>query len=540
MTAEQTLRRFDEKQLDAVFAELDSCHEPGGAVAIAIGGIPVYRKGFGLANIELPVLLSSTIRMRIGSTTKHFICLAYMLLCEDGKANIDDPVEKYIPEIHPVAHGITIRQLMGHTSGLRDSLAVSMFTNGTGAPVTRSEMTAYYQTIGDLDFAPGTAWSYNNGAYTLLSTVIERLTADPLDDILRKRIFQPLGMHYTMLRRWDSGFVPNSATLHMASPQGGFTRDVMGPEYDGAGGLVATMDDMLIWLKHMDAPTIGSVATWDLMRTPFRLPNGISTGYGLGLVIDTYRGVDTISHSGGVMSGNSQMIKVPAAGLDISIAINRSDVGASSLANKVIDLLVEGLTPQPPKKTAEPISGLYVSPSSGRVVELSAANGGQMASFDGFPMLPMDIDEGGMLQLPETLRNLQISFLPHDNEGSLFEFDIQDRMDKIEPNTEAKLSDMCGEYHAASIGAFAMVQQTADGPRLTFDGAHGRAAYTLEPLTVHHWRAASLGISAIQSGIITFADDGQSFDLTSTRLRHVRFIRRCPERSSASPSGQLA
>src|SRR5882724_6726848 len=89
--------KFDEKALDAIFADLNQARLPGAAVGIALNGTPVYRTGFGLANMELPVVRSPTIRMRIGSTSKHFTCLAYLLFCEEGKAGIDDPLAKYLP-----------------------------------------------------------------------------------------------------------------------------------------------------------------------------------------------------------------------------------------------------------------------------------------------------------------------------------------------------------------------------------------------------------------------------------------------------------
>ncbi|MGI9170419.1 MAG: serine hydrolase domain-containing protein, partial [Caulobacteraceae bacterium] len=380
-----TLDRFDEQEIDEIFAPLNQCRKPGGAVGIAIGGTPVYRKGFGLAHIELPVLLSPTIRMRIGSTTKHFAAFAYMLLCEAGKAGIDDAIENHIPEIHAAAHGVTMRRLMGHTGGLRDSVAISMLTNGPAAPLTDAQMRAYYATIDDVDFAPGTAWSYNNGGYLLLTAVIERLAGRTLDEVLRTCIFQPLGMNDTLLRRWEREFVPNSATLHMIDAKGNFTRDYMGMEITGMGGIVSTMDDMLIWLKHMDAPTIGSAETWRLMREPHRLANGSSTQYGLGLTAAPYRGVETVHHGGGVLGGNSQMIKVPSAGLDITVAVNRADVRAVDFANRIIDLLVDGLEPEPEKADAEKATGVYISPTSGRVVELAEKEGIQLFSFDGLP-----------------------------------------------------------------------------------------------------------------------------------------------------------
>jgi CubicO group peptidase (beta-lactamase class C family) len=140
MASHDILTRFDSTKIDRIFAPLDQCREPGAAVAIAIGGTPVYRRGFGLANMELPILIGPAMRMRIGSITKHVTCLAYMLLCEQGRAGIDDPIEKHVPEIHPIAHGVTMRQLMGHTSGLRDILSISMSVHGTSAVTTDREL----------------------------------------------------------------------------------------------------------------------------------------------------------------------------------------------------------------------------------------------------------------------------------------------------------------------------------------------------------------------------------------------------------------
>lgn len=121
---------FDEGKIDAIFGQVNQCHLPGAAVGIAIGGRPVYRKGFGLASMESPVVLSAATRIRIASVTKHFTCLAYLLLCEEGKADIDDRLGKHLPELHPVTHDVTMRQLMGHTSGLRDAHDIAWQFNG--------------------------------------------------------------------------------------------------------------------------------------------------------------------------------------------------------------------------------------------------------------------------------------------------------------------------------------------------------------------------------------------------------------------------
>ena len=334
---------LDEKKIDRIFAGLDSCRLPGAAVGIAIDGRPVYREGFGLANMELPVVLSPTTRMRIGSASKHFTSLAYLLLCEEGRAGIDDPIGKYLPELHPVAHPVTARQLMSHTSGLRDVHDICWQFGGLGRPVSSAELLSLYRDIGDANGPPGTEWNYNNGGYLMLSAAIEQITGQSLEDVLRERLFEPVGLHNTLLRRFDTDFVPNSATLHMTDAAGRFGKSYLGTALAGEGGIVSTVDDMLRWLAHMDTPAVGSPATWEAIKTSQRLHDRASTGYGLGLVVGNYRGVETLSHGGGVLGGNSQMLKVPAVGLDVVVLINRHDLEATSLTNEILDDCLVGL-----------------------------------------------------------------------------------------------------------------------------------------------------------------------------------------------------
>lgn len=525
MNAETTLRRFDEAKIDAVLAALNQHDKPGGAVAIAIGGVPVYRKGFGLASLELPALLSPSMRMRIGSTTKHFTCLAYLLLCEEGRASLDDPIERHLPELHAIAHGVTVRQLMGHTSGLRDIFGISMILHGPGIRITDQQMLDYYRTIDDVEFAPGTGWSYNNGGYVLLTAVIERLTGQPLDEVFRTRIFQPLGMDATMLRRWDSDFVPNSATLHMMNARGEYTRDYMGLEMTGAGGLVSTMDDMLVWLKHMDAPTVGSAQTWQALREPHRLANGHSTGYGLGLMTGTYRGVQVIMHGGTVMGGSSQMLKVPSAGLDISIAVNRADANASMIADQIIEVLVEGLHALPEKANVEAVEGVYVSASSGRVVELSALGGLQLFSLDGSQGLPVEMGHDGVLRLPAMLRYLQWEFKPEGSLGRLVHFGNEDLMSQAEVNREATIAPYVGNYRAGPLSTRAELNASDDKARLVLNGRYGSAEYELEPMTARLWRARPLGPLGALSGIVAFDDGGAGFHFSAGSIRRLKFAR---------------
>src|SRR5262249_2148749 len=161
-----------------------------------------------------------------------------------------------------VPGNITIRQLLTHTSGLRDSHEIRYHFSGTALAVSSDELLALYRDFDDVNTSPGSTWSYNNGGYLLVSAAIERWTGQPLEEVLWQRIFEPAGLYDTRLRRWDSDFVANSAALHMTKVGGGFEKAYLNTALSGEGGVVSTVDDMLRWLAQMDAPRVGSAATW--------------------------------------------------------------------------------------------------------------------------------------------------------------------------------------------------------------------------------------------------------------------------------------
>lgn len=519
-----TAGQFDRDRIDAILADVDQCLLPGVAIGIAIDGAPVYRRGFGLANIELPALLSPAIRMRIGSTTKHFAALAFMLLCEDGKADLDAPIGTYLPDLHPVTRDVTIRSLATHTSGLRDAFELILLFCGAGHPIRSDQYRDLYRGIDHVSSPPGTNWSYNNGGYVLLSAAIERIADQPLADVLRERIFAPVGMHDTMLRRWDSDFVANSATLHMTARSGGYSRDYMGMELGGEGGMVSTVDDMLRWLKHMDAPVVGSARTWAAMTTPMRLSNGTSTGYGLGLMMHDHRGVPTIAHGGTVFGGNSQMIKVPSAGLDIAIMANRADVSSVSLAEAIIDVLVPDLAPVP--AMAAPVTGTFLAATSGTVVQLQVANGAQIIAVNAGDA-PTRMDDRGSLR-PDSpaMTGIAVS-LPTDGEAGelLFTHDGQaEPATRIVPPAEADPIDIVGRYELTAPAIVVEIARTPEGDRMFSHGPFGTASFTLDRLSADIWRVRAMGNLPI-GGVVTFARDRRRFAFNTGRTRDLVFER---------------
>jgi CubicO group peptidase (beta-lactamase class C family) len=510
--------RIDPAALDALLAPYDSTHGPGFALGVALAGVPRYRKGVGLANVELPVALSPSIRMRIGSTTKHFCVLAVMLLAEEGRLSIDDSPRAVIPELPRWADAITLRQLMAHTSGMRDSLDLFFLTAGPGRPGPADAQLKLLAALDSVNFAPGASWNYNNGGYVLLSVIVERISGQSLEDFLRTRIFEPIGMADTRLRRLDTDLCPNSATLHLPTPGGGWTRGVFGLPIAGEGGIVSTVDDMLRWLAHMSAPIVGRRSTWDEMRTPVT-----THGYGLGLNMTEHRGLRTVHHAGGVVGGSSQMLKVLDHELDLILMTNgQSALDLYGLVDAVLDACFEGLPPVPKDAGGVPITGAFYSSKSGQVLTLSEHEGGQAMTIGGYT-LPARRDAAGQISvgiLPTDLRVKPIAGQARVDALLVTEFGATDRLDRVEASCEAKAPI---GYFDASAGLSARITDGPGGARMSLASSLGASLYKLEPLGPGLWRG--LGEAAMPLAL-TLEVDETGFALTSGRTVRLCFERR--------------
>jgi D-aminopeptidase len=526
---------FDTRRIDAILADLDQCHLPGAAVGIAIGGKPVYRKAFGLASMELPTVLAPSTRMRIGSVTKHFTCLAYMLLCEEGRAGVDDPVGKHLPELHPTTHAVTMRQLMGNVGGLRDVYDIFTQFNdsyvthaGAAQSVTSADLLSCYRHIDDVNAEPGTTWSYNNGGWLILSTVIERITGWPLEEVLWKRIFEPIGMYDTLLRRRDDDFVPNSCAQHAIRPAGGFRHLYWGVDnLIGAGAMVSTLDDMLRWLAHMNAPKVGSAATWATMMASQRLANGTLTGYGLGLKIDRYRGVETLHHGGNALGGNARMLKVPAANLNVVVLVNRQDISGTALTYRILDACLPGLDPisTPPSRRAA--TGVFRSPATGRIVQLFAKDGRQMASFGGVD-IPLTSDEDGVLWDMEIWRHAKqgVTLIGDPAQPDAIRFHDFGNCDELlrQPPAAPDRGRMMGRYRSEATDTSASIAESATGLILTTTGRWGSARHELECIARDIWRTKP-GPLGFVGGIVALTSDAAAFGFSSYQTRSLPFRR---------------
>jgi hypothetical protein len=312
----------------------------------------------------------------------------------------------------------------------------------------------------------------------------------------------------------------------MMDSAGRFEKSYLGVALGGEGGAVSTVDDMLRWLAHMDAPALGKPETWELMKTPQILANGTSTGYGLGLIADRYRGVDILFHGGGVMGGNSQMLKAPAAGLDIVVMTNRQDVSAALLTKQILDACVPGLDSDGASVAGRCVTGIFRSQATDRVIELFFKAGKQMVSIDGMAMAFEHHD--GVLR-PEPISGFvkqAVTLLGNAEQPTSIRFTelgASDVLTAIDPVRNADVAAITGCYRSHTTGTEVEICATGDGARLHTAGRFGSATFELESLAQDIWRARSQGSTSC-GGIWSFGD-GASLRFSSPRTQALAFER---------------
>ncbi|WP_435471895.1 serine hydrolase domain-containing protein [Variovorax sp. GB1P17] len=535
--------------IDALLQPFNRSDAPGLVIGIAQNGRSLYRRGIGMASLEQGVANTPRTRMRIASTSKHFTALAVLLLAEDGRLDIDDAVQKHLPELPQLgANGPTLRQLMNHTGGWRGHDELWCIVNGLAFQPRGLGLPAMVRQ-GELNFEPGTRMVYSNGAYFMLAKIIERVSGQGFDAFMKARIFEPMGMADTESVASDLDVRAGLAGLYVPASGGQWQRGIYPCELEGGGSLVSTLDDMLRWLAHLRSSdkTVGSASSWAQMLAPTTLSSGAVVPYGLGLFRHAYRGVEVIHHAGGVIGGTSQMLTVPAHGLDIMVMANGAAISPPALAYQLIDLLLADALSEPPEErtsaSAFPalVGQRYHAPATGSVIGFADVAGKLGLSWQGFTALPLrqrkedlwlaaqdlainalelDVSGGDATRAPDTLVLRE--------GGHLQRFE---RLPETAPDIAWLAPQLCGDYRSADLDASAQIERTNDALQMTVQGRHGRQVGRLQALS-HEVMTftpcdpllAALGGSSVLN-IERSAGRVVGLRLDSLRTRHIHFAR---------------
>jgi D-alanyl-D-alanine carboxypeptidase len=308
-------------EIDAILAKSFAADRPGAAVVVVKDGQTVYRKGVGLANLELGVPIRPEMVFEIGSVTKQFTSTAILMLAEQGKLSLDDDVRKHLPDFPDKQATITIEHLLTHTSGIPSYTGSPKWLPLWRKDMTPAEIIALTKDE-PLEFAPGSRYAYNNTGYVMLGAIIEKLSGMTYADYVRKNIFEPLGMTHSYY---------GSATALIPNRASGYSRrgdQFVNAEYlsmtqpYAAGSLMSTVDDLALWNAAVSSGKLLSKASWDRAFTPYKLASGTTTGYGYGWQIGVYEGHRVIRHSGGIFGYVSEVARLPEDGVFVAMLTN--------------------------------------------------------------------------------------------------------------------------------------------------------------------------------------------------------------------------
>jgi CubicO group peptidase (beta-lactamase class C family) len=331
------------QKLDRIFAAYNKPNTPGCALGVIRDGNFIYRKGYGLGSLELGVPLSSQSIFYMGSVSKQFTATAVVLAAEQGFLSLDDNVRKYIPELPDYGHAITLRQMLHHTSGFRD-FETLMFLSGRELSDLHSkgEMLDLITRQKGLNNIPGDEWIYSNTNYFLLAEVVKRATKKSLAEFASENIFQPLLMAHTRFYDDHTVVVPGRVAAYDAGTDGNFLVD-WSTNFDtvGPGGLMSSVDDMLLWDKNFYENKLGKGTLLKEMQTRGALNNGNETEYGLGLELSTYRGLPTVGHGGALFGFHTEILRFPEQRFTVVCLCNLSSADPGALSRVVADVYLK-------------------------------------------------------------------------------------------------------------------------------------------------------------------------------------------------------
>jgi len=354
---QSTLSDEDKSKIDvAVNQVLASTKVPSASLAVVKDGHIAYLQAYGEARITPPMEATPQMQYPIGSISKQFTAAAILFLAQEGKLKLDDPVSKYLPDLTR-ANEVTIRMLLSHTSGYQDYWPEDYVMTSMMVPTTAQHILDVWAKR-PLDFDPGTQWQYSNTNYVIAGSIVEKVSGTPLIDMLKKRIFVPLGM--------DNVYDTDASKLPATDPTG-YERHALGPQrpspLEGAGWMFAAGElampahDLALWDISMLDRSLLSPASYTQMLTPVLLKNGTNTNYGLGVFVRQRDGRNIIEHSGEVSGFVSENLLFPDQHAAIIVLTNEMASGTASLVARRITPIVLGLPgPAPTKEEARALA----------------------------------------------------------------------------------------------------------------------------------------------------------------------------------------
>ena len=530
-------------QVDALFAAWNHPDSPGATLAVVQDGRIVYQRGYGMADIERGAPNSPATVYHIASMSKQFTAFAIELLAQDGKLALDDDVRKYLPELHDFGHVITIRQLLHHTSGMRDQWNLLALAGWRlDDVITEEDVLRMLWQQRELNFEPGSEELYSNSGYTLLGQIVKRVSGQSLADFARVRIFEPLGMRHTHFQEDYRTLVPGRASSYVKQADGRYEYMALSYSSVGPSSLFTTVGDLALWDQNFYDARVGGQAVLAQMLVRGELNDGKILNYASGLMLGSYRGQGTVDHGGADAGFRTDLLRFPDQHFSVIVLANAGEANPGQLARKVADLyLAKVLTGQPAAQApaAKPAPALAEIAAAPELLDSVAGDYALAPDF-----VITFTHEGGQLMAQATGQGKFPVFLAHDRTffskvvDAQFTFDAPGadgvvaagtlhqngrdmparRVQPVQPD-RAQLAARAGEFYSDELHVLYTLRQQ-DG-KLLLRYPRGEVTLSAGP--------GGSYLAGFPFGKLQFecdaAGDCDSFTLNDGRVRKLRFVR---------------
>jgi CubicO group peptidase (beta-lactamase class C family) len=307
------------RQIDAIMGAYHGA-VPGAGVAVLREGVPIVRCAYGLANVECRIAATSATNYRLASLTKQFTAAALLLLAQDGRLSIDDPVRRWLPTLPAAADGMVIRHLLTHTSGLIDF--EELIPRDTSTALCDADVLRLLEAENRGYFPPGTQYRYSNSGYSLLALVVGKASGADFASFLRERIFLPLGMQNTVALEAGVSAVAHRAFGYSAAGNSWVRTDQsLTSATLGDGGIYSSLDDLAKWDAALDDDRLLQPASRHLFFRPATPTDDPAVRYGFGWRISG----ETVWHSGETLGFRNVIVRYPERRFTVIVLTNRND-----------------------------------------------------------------------------------------------------------------------------------------------------------------------------------------------------------------------
>src|SRR4249919_251296 len=323
------------QDIDALMRDYTG-HVPGASVLVVRDGVPIVRRSYGYADLDAHVPATPATNYRLASVSKQFTAASILLLMEDGRLRLDDPVRHWLPTLPEAVDAVTLRHLLTHTAGLIDYEDV--MDPASDVQVHDADVLALLEGQPRTYFPPGSDYRYSNSGYALLSLVVERASGMRYADFLHARIFEPLGMQNTVAFEAGRSTVAHRAYGHTFQ-EGRWMRTDQSTTSAvlGDGGVYSSIDDLVKWDAAIRERRLLQPATWAQAFTPATKTDEADVQYGFGWRVTG----ETLWHSGETVGLRNVIVRYPARKLTVVVLTNRNAPEPYATAKKIAALYLD-------------------------------------------------------------------------------------------------------------------------------------------------------------------------------------------------------